>query len=108
MFVTYDRGAETRDFLMGEWIENNDTEERTRIVFHPETAVFYNFQNYDSLLFHSWFSFPNGGALWETLNNYWFEITICRKGNDTININLFQRFAGCEVYYSTQMIRKIP
>ena len=96
----------TQNFLRGKWIENRDTADKIKIIFLPPEggAVIYNFRNQDSLIFYGiWF----GRDLvmldsWKKI--YIFEFQ--KSGKDTINVNFRLGFDG-EIYYSTQMIRKV-
>ena len=98
----------TKNFLTkGEWIENNNTTEKIRVVFFPENAIVFNLQNEDSLFFVSQFYTKEYVFLsfWEEnqtkYNVCFFEFQ--KKGEDTLDVN----FKYNDEDYKTQMIRII-
>jgi len=96
----------TKKYLMeGEWVENNSTIEKVRVVFFPENAVIYNLQNKDSLFFNLIY-WSRESVFLEYLDNSEHEVCIFNfqeKGKDTLNVN----FKYNDEDYKTQMIRKI-
>jgi hypothetical protein len=100
----------TQSFLRGKWIENIDTTEKIKIIFLPsENAIIYNFRNQESLFFDD-VGFGRESVFlsnWRNPENHQFYIFEFQKiGNDTLNVNFRFRFND-DIYYSTQMIRKI-
>jgi hypothetical protein len=95
----------TKNFLMkGEWVENNNTTEKIRVIFFPENAVIFNLQNNDSLFLNLGYCFKE----YVFLESWGDKHDVCvfefqEKGKDTINVN----FRYNNEDYKTQMIRKL-
>lgn len=99
-------GEITKNFLTkGEWVENKDTTEKTRIVFLPENVAFYNFQNNDTLSFNQIFWTKECVHLesWDRYKNHVCIFEFQENGKDTLNVNII--YNGED--HKTQMIKEI-